>query len=297
MSDGGEEAILRILVADDHPFQRRLLAETLRGLGRVHVNFAESPEQCLLTLDYVQPDIVFVEWDMAGGFGPQLVKRLRSGEAGEQHKRLGIVMVTARSRTSDIEHARNCGVDEFVLRPFSTATVLKRILEVRENRREFVESPSFTGPCRRRRRESEYSGRRRRLFDSADDAADTPDVQIRKGLARMYVERIGALLDDADGAAGEGLVMRDLCLACGQLAVLADDMSDKLFIAAAHSLFAYVKALGADAPCNGEVVKAHLGAIVQLAELPNHQIELRQTVTEHLALLVQKQLRQAGQAA
>ena len=58
-----------------------------------------------------------------------------------------------------------------------------------------------------------------------------------------------------------------------------------------------IKGVGAEAPLNVEVVQAHLDSIVQLAELPNHQVELRQTVTQQLSVMVTKKLRQAGQAA
>ena len=50
MQADNEETVLRVLVADDQPFQRRLLAETLRGNGRVHVNFTEGADDCLMAL-------------------------------------------------------------------------------------------------------------------------------------------------------------------------------------------------------------------------------------------------------
>ncbi len=60
------------------------------------------------------------------------------------------------------------------------------------------------------------------------------------------------------------------------------------------SLFNYIKGVGAEAPLNLEVVQAHLDLIVQLAELPNHKVEIRQTVTQQLTVMVTKKLRQAG---
>lgn len=294
-ADDGEEAILRILVADDHQFQRRLISETLRGQGRVHINFAEDVDHCLVALAYFQPDILIVDWALGGEQGLNLVKRLRAGEGGDAYRKLPVIMVTARTRLIDVEVGRNAGVDEFVLRPFSTATLMARIDEIRERRREFVESTRYTGPCRRRKRDQDYDGPRRRLFDGADKNADAPDTQIRKGLARMYVERIQALLADATPENANG--MRDVCLACGQLSVLAEDMKDKLFMSAASSLFSYLKGVGSAAAMNVEVVKAHLDSILQLSELPNSQFELRQTVTQQLGVMVTKKLRQAGQAA
>ena len=68
-------------------------------------------------------------------------------------------------------------------------------------------------------------------------------------------------------------------------------------MSATSSLFNYIKGVGADAAFNTDVAKAHLDAILQLAELPNHQIELRQTVTQQLSVMVTKKLRQSGEAA
>lgn len=290
----GEAAILRVLVADHRVFQRRLVAEALRGWGRVDVGYAETGEQCLMGLSYFHPDVLIVDWDLDGGQGLQLVRRLRMGEAGDAFRKLAVIVVTTQHTLGDVERARNAGADEFVLRPFSTFTLVKRVQELQLRKRDFVESPRYVGPCRRRRGDLGYDGPRRRLFDSADKSADAPDVQIRKGLARMYVERIGTLLRDADDAT-TGL--RDVCLACAQLSTLASDMKDRLLMSATSSLFSYVKGVGSTELLNNEVVQAHLDAVVQLAELPNSQVDLRQTVTQQLSVMVTKKLRQAGEAA
>ncbi len=294
--DAAEQAVLRILVADGSTFQRRLTTETLRSVGRVHVDYAENTEQCLMALSYCQPDILIADWDLDDGGGLALVKRIRTGEAGQAFRRVAIIMVASGNSASDVQRARNLGVDELVIRPFSTQTMLKRVAEVRARRRDFVESTRYVGPCRRRRAIGElYDGPRRRLFDSNDKNADAPDVQIRKGLARMYCERIGVLLRALQP--GDAASVRDLCLTCGQLSALAGDMKDRLLMSATSSLFNYIKGVGAEAPLNLGVVQAHLDSIVQLAELPNHKVEIRQTVTQQLSVMVTKKLRQAGQAA
>lgn len=291
--DAADEAVLRILIADGSAFQRRLTTETLRAAGRVHIDYAENGEQCLMALSYCQPDVLICDWDLDEGAGLTLVKRIRSGEGGQAFRKLAIIMVAAANSARDIERARNTGIDEFVLRPFSTQTMLKRIAEVRAKRRDFVESTRYVGPCRRRRGLGDgYDGPRRRLFDSNDKNADAPDVQIRKGLARMYCERIGVLLRAL--TPGDQVGLRDLGLTCGQLSALAGDMKDRLLMSACSSLFNYIKGVGAEAPLNTDVVQAHLDSIVQLAELPNYQVELRQTVTQQLTVMVTKKLRQAA---
>jgi DNA-binding response OmpR family regulator len=291
---GDTGSILRVLVADHRPLQRRTVADALRAAERVDVGYAESGDQSLLALAYFQPDILIADWDLDGGQGLHLVRRLRSGEAGGEYRKLPVIILATHHATGDVERARNAGADEFVLRPFSTFTLAKRIQEVLVRKREFIESPDYVGPCRRRRTDPHYDGPRRRLLDRLDKSADAPDVQIRKSLARMYVERIGMLqCDAADNPDG----MRDVCMACAQLSALASDMKDRMLISAASSLFNYVKGVDAGAELNGGVMQAHLDAIVQLAELPNANADLRQTVMQALNVTVANELRRAGKAA
>lgn len=282
-----------MLVVDDKPFQRRLTIETLRTMRNVVVEYVDSADLCIEMLDFFAPDIVITTWDMEDSDGVAMTQRIRSGEAGEAFRRVPVVLVTERGRASDIARARSAGVNEFVQTPFSTMTLLRRVRETQRRSRDFIESSKYVGPCRRRRLvESSYDGPRRRLFDSNDKQGDTPDVQIRKGLARMYCERISLLLKALKP--GDAVALRDLGLTCGQLSALAEDMKDRLLMSASSSLFNYIKGVGADAPLNVEVVQAHLDSVVQLAELPNSQVELRQTVTQQLTVMVTKKLRQAG---
>jgi CheY-like chemotaxis protein len=286
---------LKILVADNRWYQRRLVGDTLRPLGRVQVEHAESAEACVAALEPFQPNILIIDWEIDRGQGIALVQRIRSGAAGEAYRRLPVIIVAARNKESEIELARNAGVDEFVLRPFSTATMLGRVMEVRDHRREWVESATYVGPCRRRRADPKYDGPRRRLLDTEDKNADEPDVQIRKGLVRTYVERLTGQLHEFK--AGDRESMRVLCLTAGQLNVLAEDMKDRLLMSAASSLNNYLRGVGAEAVFNAEVVQAHLDAILQLAELPNYQSELRRTVTQQLGVMVTKKLRNTLPAA
>lgn len=286
-----EQAILKVLVVDDQPFQRRLIAETLRTIGRIRIEQADSMSQCFDALAYFQPDLLITDWDMEGGDGLALVKRLRAGEAGQHLRALPVIMAADRNQEKDIARARNSGIDEFVLKPFTTAALIKHVSVVRTRQREFIESVAYVGPCRRRARGAQISDTpRRRLFDAADEGADAPEIQIKKGLARMYAERIQILVSKAKDATG----MRDVSIACAQLNVLAGDMSDKMLMSACSSLFSYAKGVGAEGALNHEVIKAHLDAIVQLAELPNSQYEIRATVARELGVLVTKKLRAAA---
>jgi len=85
-----------------------------------------------------------------------------------------IVMITGYSAWSRVETARDKGVTEFLIKPFTADDVAKRLASVITNPRDFIEietffgpdrrrrvAPNFTGPYRRKEDEKKYSGSRR----------------------------------------------------------------------------------------------------------------------------------------
>lgn len=257
-----QETGLRFLVADERPFERRLMTDALRSLGRASIDYASTVEECVSYLRIGPPDVLFVDWEFASNTGLDLVRQIRGGQAGDGCRKLPIVMLAEHRRQRDVNAARHAGVDEFVVRPFSVLTVQKRIKSI-QLKQAYAEG---RGP---------------------ND--DSPEVQIRKGLVRMYVERLMAMLAalSPDGDA------REFKLTCAQLNVLANDLKEPLLISGTFSLSNYIRAVGGG-QMNRSVVEAHLQAILQLAELPNCAYEIRRTVTSELEKLVAKKLGRAA---
>lgn len=60
-----------------------------------------------------------------------------------------------------IQNARNLGTTEFLSKPFSVNTLSSRIVSIIENPRDFIYTPDYFGPCRRRRGDDiDFSDRR-----------------------------------------------------------------------------------------------------------------------------------------
>ncbi|MCR6643327.1 MAG: response regulator [Terricaulis sp.] len=289
-----DEKKLRIMVVEDRQFQRRLIAETLRAVRDLSFDYAESAEDCLLMLASAQPDMLVTDWDIEGGKGLDLVRRIRRGEAGDEARATPIVMVTTRNTEQAVREARNAGVDEFVLRPFSTSILTRRAKEVRDHKRDFIESVHYLGPCRRRRNDEHYIGPKRRDAEKKNQA-DAPELQRHKKVARKQIDQIAALLralDASDAGAIEGIRS-----ACAELKNYALTMGEPMIQAASSSLHNYVDGCVVAGKLGADVVQAHIDALLQLVQLPNYQIELRQTVTQQLGVMVAKKLRQTGAAA
>lgn len=294
MSDE-QAGVLRALVADGRSFGRSLVAEALRTYGPVDINYANSADDCLEALSIINPGLLILDWAIDGGRGASVMRRIRNGEAGEAQRMVPVVLTAGSVTLSDLHRARACGADEFVLRPFSSATLVAHVRELLNRRRERVATADYDGPDRRRQDDPDYQGPHRRMFDSEAAEADDPHVHIRKGLARMYVERIAAM--QLGAKPGDPDARRELSLTCAQLSALAADLAEPLLASATASLSNYIKGVSVEAALNVDVVKAHLDTILQLADLPNSQNELRRTVTQQLSLMVSKKLRGAGKAA
>ena len=75
--------------------------------------------------------------------------------------------------------ARDVGVTEFLVKPFSAKTMARRITVVIEYPRQFVRTDDFFGPDRRRHKISNYTGEERRkdMLEKGDQQMDEDAVQ------------------------------------------------------------------------------------------------------------------------
>jgi len=74
------QAGLRILIVEDHPFQRTVTAEALRTLGIAHVTTAADGESALAQLRAAWPvtDIVILDLGLPGISGVDLIRHIAS---------------------------------------------------------------------------------------------------------------------------------------------------------------------------------------------------------------------------
>lgn len=280
---------LEVLVLDDQPFRRRLIAETLPCLGSMRIDQVASTKTALEQLNARPPHLLITDWGLENGQGARFVKDIRCGNAGDQAKRMPVLMTGENLTAADLELARNCGVTEFLLRPFSVASLTQRFFAALEAQRDFITSAVYVGPCRRRDRPQIYRGPRRRLLDEDGETADPPIVKIQKDQMRALLKRVNAALKPSPTP--DRKTMREIFLAARDIDQLATDMDDPLLLSAADSLFSYVQGVGATPRLTPKVIDAHLDALTQLVDLPNSQVDLRTTVTRELAKLVEKKLR------
>jgi len=114
----------RLVVVDDEPNIRELLAASLRFAG-FDVVAAESGEEAVRAVDRHRPDLLVLDVMMPGMDGFEVVRRLRS--AG---RALPVLFLTARDGTEDKVTGLTLGGDDYVTKPFSLHELIARIRAV-----------------------------------------------------------------------------------------------------------------------------------------------------------------------
>ncbi|MDR1799514.1 MAG: response regulator transcription factor [Bifidobacteriaceae bacterium] len=114
----------RLLVVDDEPNIRDLLAASLRFAG-FEVTTAANGREALAGAQNDQPDLIVLDVMLPDMDGFTVTRRLR--ETG-QH--IPVLFLTAKDQTDDKVHGLTVGGDDYVTKPFSLEEVVARIRAV-----------------------------------------------------------------------------------------------------------------------------------------------------------------------
>lgn len=153
---------LNVLIADGDNRTADVVKRALFVFGFRRIDIARDGEEALKRLQSQQYHLLITEARLKTVHGRSLIHKVRTSR-NERHLRrdMPIIMLTADSEKQDVEAARDVGVNEFMCKPFNAETLAERIVLVVDSPRIFVDSPTFSGPCRRRKR-PEAPGEERR---------------------------------------------------------------------------------------------------------------------------------------
>jgi CheY-like chemotaxis protein len=159
-------AALDIMIIDDNAPIRALVRSILRAVGVRKIRDASDARDALEQLEFQPADLLLLDHAMPGMTGLDMVRILRA-DPDHPAARARIVMMTGYGDRKHVAAARDAGVDEFLVKPLSTRTLLQRIESALRHRRPFVDAQGFHGPDRRRRRTSTPpNGAERRAEDT-----------------------------------------------------------------------------------------------------------------------------------
>jgi DNA-binding response OmpR family regulator len=155
---------IKILVIDDEIATQRVIGSILEMMGVEQVVFTTDAKGGFEIFKNYQPDIVITDWVMGDIDGLELVRLIRTS-ARTINPYVPIIMMTDHSFRHRVIAARDCGVNEFLAKPFKSKELYKRINDIVNKPRVFIDSPNFFGPDRRRKNSTLYNGLCRREED------------------------------------------------------------------------------------------------------------------------------------
>jgi CheY-like chemotaxis protein len=152
---------LTVLLVEDSPQLRALLVSVLSQLGIGNIIRANDGADAIRQIKSMQTDpgsigatsidLILSDWLMEPIDGATLLRWVRRHKESPD-RFMPFIMVSAYSDWDRVQTARNLGVNEFLAKPFSVASVFEHISAVIQDTRSFVRTDSFFGPDRRRSR-------------------------------------------------------------------------------------------------------------------------------------------------
>jgi DNA-binding response OmpR family regulator len=113
----------KILLADDDPNLRVLVSATLEGSEYEIVEALDGPEALHLTRK-LNPQLVVLDWMMPGMTGVEVASALR---ADPRVPRMPIILLTAKTQTTDRAAGLEAGANAYLTKPFSPLELLDTV--------------------------------------------------------------------------------------------------------------------------------------------------------------------------
>ena len=116
---------MKILIAEDNMFYRRLLAGTLAEWGYEVVTACNGAEAWQILQEENAPKLAILDWMMPEMDGPEVCRRVRSLQRPEPTY---LIILTAKEGKENIVRALEEGADDYVIKPFDREELRARLL-------------------------------------------------------------------------------------------------------------------------------------------------------------------------
>ena len=117
----------KFLVVDDFSTMRRIVRNLLKELGYANVDEAEDGAMALSKLKNETFDFVISDWNMPNMDGLEMLKNIRADAA---IGKMPVLMVTAEAKRDQIIEAAQAGVNGYVVKPFTKATLEEKVQKI-----------------------------------------------------------------------------------------------------------------------------------------------------------------------
>ncbi len=118
---------IAILIVEDNTTMRRIEYNLVKQLGFNNITEASDGTDALVKLREKKIDFILSDWHMEPMTGLELLKNVRSDP---QLKHIPFIMVTAESKTENIIVAKQSGVSNYIIKPFSAEALKAKMISI-----------------------------------------------------------------------------------------------------------------------------------------------------------------------
>tara|TARA_Y100001934_G_scaffold282652_1_gene397483 strand:- start:1949 stop:2473 length:525 start_codon:yes stop_codon:yes gene_type:complete len=158
---------LKVLVVEDNWHMRALTRSLLNAFGIKNVDAHGDAESAYSDFLKERHDLIIIDWMMEPIDGIELTRMIRTRHDSPD-KFVPIILMTGYSEKMRVMQARDAGITEFLVKPFTSRTLYTRIEHIIEKPRQFVKSKDYFGPDRRRIVLPDYDGEEKRDDDESE---------------------------------------------------------------------------------------------------------------------------------
>jgi CheY-like chemotaxis protein len=126
------ERLLRVLVVDDHPTNRRVVELMLEQVG-AHIASAENGEEACQAFEADRFDVVLMDVQMPVMDGLTATRNIRAYEAAKHLGRTPILMLTSNSLPEDVDASVSAGADQHLTKPIYPAVLFMALQQAIES--------------------------------------------------------------------------------------------------------------------------------------------------------------------
>lgn len=157
---------VKVLVVEENQPMTQITVALLKGFGFNFIQTAKNSNRAYEAFCEERHDLLLVDWMIKPLDGIELAEKIRM-DSYSPNPFVPIVLMTGFSEKRRVIQARDTGITEFLVKPFTANDLYKRIDQIIMKPRQFVKSPDFFGPDRRRKHIDKNETPKRRNEDDA----------------------------------------------------------------------------------------------------------------------------------
>lgn len=118
---------MKVLIVDDYKTMLRVLHSLLKQMNFSDIHEAEDGSAALEKLRRETFGLIISDWNMEPMSGMELLKQVRSDDA---LKDIPFIMITAESASENVIAAKEAGVSNYIIKPFTAETLKTKLVSV-----------------------------------------------------------------------------------------------------------------------------------------------------------------------